>query len=196
MSLGLIVPSNCGSDNLGAKFVMGPYTCQSLVTNSASIYTDSIITDSTGWTRIFGSFIADSTYNYVVLGNFFDDANTDTVRFYNDSQDNAYYFLDDVCVSTDSVYAYNYFYTSLSENNSPFQILFYPNPVTTHLFIETLSEQIADVEICNLIGERLFFAKQVSLRRLTIDTANFGAGFLLVKIKTEKQIFIYKLLKP
>jgi gliding motility-associated-like protein len=68
--------------------------------NSAHVYTNSMISDSVNWVKIKGSFIADSAYNYIVIGNFFDEANTTK------SGTGAMYLLDDVCVSPDSLTCY------------------------------------------------------------------------------------------
>ena len=67
------------------------------ITNNPIAYSDSIYTDSVGWGKIRLSFIADSSYQYLMLGNFFDDALTDTVHLGLWSQ-HAYYYIDDVIV--------------------------------------------------------------------------------------------------
>lgn len=67
--------------------------------NYAHLYSPSIITDTVGWTLVSGSFTADNAYRYVVLGNFFDNAHTDTLAIPPGGGEVAYYFIDDVCVS-------------------------------------------------------------------------------------------------
>ena len=56
------------------------------------------ITDQQDWTAIGGSFIAHGGENYLYIGNFFDDANTDLVVVQQNSLfgPSAYYFVDDV----------------------------------------------------------------------------------------------------
>ena len=49
------------------------------VGNYSQFCTDSIITDTLNWVHIESSFIADSDYVYITVGNFFDDTNTDTI---------------------------------------------------------------------------------------------------------------------
>ena len=44
--------------------------------NRYHIKCDNVITDTLNWTVIKGSFIADSNYSYLILGNLLDDANT------------------------------------------------------------------------------------------------------------------------
>ena len=73
--------------------------------NFAHVLDTNIITDSQNWSIIRGSIIADSAYQYILIGNFFDIAHTDTLLYNNPIwlQQHAYYFLDKVCVSTDSL---------------------------------------------------------------------------------------------
>lgn len=76
------------------------------LTNYVHIYSKQIITDSVAWTTISGSFIADSTYEYIMIGNFFTDDSTDFVVF--DTLGKwSYYYVDDVCVSLDSTTCLN-----------------------------------------------------------------------------------------
>jgi hypothetical protein len=68
--------------------------------NYAHVNNSFVITDSANWTLVSGNFVADSAYRYIVLGNFFNDAMTDTVHL-NPSLPSwaAYYLYDDICVS-------------------------------------------------------------------------------------------------
>ncbi len=189
-------PTNCASNKIGARFSKGTYTCNSLITNSPPVYTNSVITDSLNWTRISGSFVADSAYSYVLIGNFFDDANTNTVKFFNSWwSDFAYYYLDDVCVSTDSLYANNYSYTGIKQNNSMNGITCYPNPILDDLTIKNVSHEKMDVEIYNTLSEQVFFIKDATDEILTVNLSSVASGILFVKIKSGKQMSSYKLLK-
>lgn len=186
---------NFATNKIGCMFTMGAYTCNSLITNNPPVFTNSIVTDSLNWTKITGSFVADSAYSYLVIGNFFDDANTNTLKFFNDFSDNAYYYLDNVCVSTDSIYANNYNYTGIVENNSIYNISCYPNPVTNNLTIRNLSRNKIDIVIYNVLGEQLYIDQNVSEQALTVNLSNINPGILLIKIKSDQQVSTYKLLK-
>ena len=68
--------------------------------NYAHVNHPTIITDTANWTLVSGSFVADSAYRYIVLGNFFDDVHTDTIRFTPGLPSwGAYYLYDAICVS-------------------------------------------------------------------------------------------------
>lgn len=99
--------SNCGSDKIGALFTNVQYTNISNpapTVNYSHVYTNVTISDTSNWVTVTGSFIADSAYSYIMIGNFFDNSQTNTLIL--PSQLNSvysYYYIDDVCVSTDSV---------------------------------------------------------------------------------------------
>jgi len=57
-----------------------------------------IITDATNWTEISGEFTALGGEKFLTIGNFYNDANTDTVTIGNYFLYYAYYYIDDVSV--------------------------------------------------------------------------------------------------
>ena len=103
---------NCASNNIGINFSIIAYNPgtgnPAPISNSAKVFVTSIVVDSVNWIKISGSFIADSAYSHIIIGNFFNDANTDTLLMDGGSSwKYAYYYLDDVCVSTDSMICKN-----------------------------------------------------------------------------------------
>ena len=164
--------------------------------NFAHVYTDSIITDTTNWFTIAGSFVADSTYSNIILGIFFDNNNVDTLRLFKPNCDVfAYYFIDDVCVSSDSLTCVNP--VSIIEpviDNDSFNI--YPNPATDFFSINNASNQPYNLTIYNSIGQLLFEETSITNNSKKINITNFNSNLLFIKIKTENNSFTYKLLKP
>jgi hypothetical protein len=71
--------------------------------NFAHVYSIAMITDTVGWTLVSGSFVADSAYQYLMMGNHFDNANTDTTSIAYDpiGAQIGYLLIDNVCVSVD-----------------------------------------------------------------------------------------------
>ncbi|HLP22036.1 MAG TPA: T9SS type A sorting domain-containing protein [Chitinophagales bacterium] len=94
---------NCSASNkLGIRLTTYPYT-QSfppVIDNHAQIYTDSILEDTLNWVLLSAEFIADSSYKYLYLGNFFDDEHTDTavINAPLGQFGTAYYFIDSINV--------------------------------------------------------------------------------------------------
>ncbi len=94
--------ASLSSNNQGALFSTISYDSLNLppINNYSNITNFNIITDSTNWIQVKGSFIADSNYKYICLGNFYSNQNTDTIRFpfgNTNSNSNSYYFLDIMC---------------------------------------------------------------------------------------------------
>lgn len=177
-------PTNCASDKIGAKFTMGTSICNSLINNTPPVFTNSVITDSLNWTRISGSFVADSAYSYLVIGNFFDDANTNTTKFFNSWwSDFAYYYLDDICVSTDSAFTANY-YTGVNTISSKNDFSIFPNPAHNILILENFYKN-EEYKILNIMGT---IVKQgfCNGNKNTIDVSDLSNGLYFVMVREKK----------
>jgi outer membrane protein OmpA-like peptidoglycan-associated protein len=89
--------SRYASDNIGILFTNQPEKA-----HNCGIYhfkSDKVIRDSQSWTTIEGLFIADDTYEHMLIGNFFDRKQT-TIEEVNSSVNfkASYYFIDEVFV--------------------------------------------------------------------------------------------------
>ncbi len=201
LSVDFSLSTNCATNKIGAMFSTIPYTIfnPAPITNNPQIFSDSIITDTLNWTRIAGSFIADSSYSYIVLGNFFDDNNTDTVKLTSNMFDAAYYYLDDICVSTDSTYTSNYLYSStvsIKEAMNEFNVFIYPNPATNFINIHfpDLNDSY-ELKIYNVLGREVLFKPKINTLHTILDISNIEEGVLFIKILYKNQQLNYKLIK-
>lgn len=200
LSVSPTIWANCATNNLGVGFTNNPHhwsTNPFEANNNPKVYCDSIITDTLNWVTVFGSFIADSSYQYIVVGNLFNDSNTDTLIVDGNPSANcfAYYYIDDICVSTDSMYTANFLYTGI--DNIPQLDVFnlYPNPLINQLNIENDSNAPYDIFIHNAIGQLLHQEVDISAIHKQIDISDYSKGLLLVSIKSNNQITNYKLIK-
>jgi len=172
---------NSSSNNFGFKFSTVAYTnsfqsLQALMNNFSHVHTDSVIIDKLNWTRIAGSIIADSAYQYLVLGNFYDDANTivDTLPpFY---LTGSYYYIDAVCVSTDSLY--DSLWTSVKEIKHDLEKEIYPNPSSNEIWVSN-NHKSKVIRIIDLIGNEIM-TKQLSSGLNKINTSSIAAGMYLI----------------
>ena len=127
--------NDCASNNFGFRFSTARYDefvfTSSPVDNFSHINNDNVIKDSINWVQISGSFIADSAYTYLRLGNFYDTTNTIVSPCVGD----AYYFIDNVCVSTS---ASTCEVTVGLPNYHLATVQLYPNPATTKLALKNL----------------------------------------------------------
>jgi hypothetical protein len=99
----------CSVDRMGLRFTMVPYDENDAapLPNHAALSMSFAPMDTSSWYQVSGVYVPDSAYQYVVLGNFFDDTLTTRVVLNPNSDDVdsvAYVYLDDVCISYDSGY--------------------------------------------------------------------------------------------
>jgi hypothetical protein len=196
LSLGSAGDANCATDKIGAMFSTVAFTgFYWVITNNPQVYSNTTITDTLSWSKVFGSFVADSAYNHIVIGNFFDDINTDTTKVYSTSADKAYYFIDDICVSTDSLFALNYIPTRINKKSSSYLFSIYPNPAKNHVTINNpLIKNIA-ITISDTMGNQLFRAEDIYESKYQVDLTNFNPGMFLISITSDNSLFNYKLIK-
>lgn len=104
MYVSLSDSSNSGINNLGmllsTQKLKMPDTRQFNIPkmpNRAHLYSSDIITDKDNWVKIDGTIIADSNYQYLTIGNFFDfdkTSNSNTTNHW----DIIHYYIDDISV--------------------------------------------------------------------------------------------------
>ncbi|MFO0434993.1 MAG: T9SS type A sorting domain-containing protein [Sphingobacteriaceae bacterium] len=184
-------PSNCYSSKIGVNFsktsftLVNPYP----IINSAKVFANTIINDTTNWQTIKGSFIADSAYQYIILGNFFNDSQTDTLIYDSGTNCTAYYLIDNVCLSTDSVFAYNYIPQQVQHHHIV-QTKIYPNPASKIISIE--SDKNFEIILFNKFGQKLFTKKCYGLEK--IDIEHFSVGLYYLQIIQENKSYYEKII--
>jgi len=156
-------------------------------------FNDSVIIDKTNWTKIKGSFTANGNENYLIIGNFNRSQNTTALQVNsNINAPVAYYYIDNICVSTDSSYCANY--TGIEEElKDNFNI--YPNPATDYFEINQALTKTFSLTIYNPLGQKLYEEKDITTKNKTINSTQFPEGILFINIKSNNQSINYKLLK-
>jgi len=198
--------SICGCNNLGILFSTIRFSLDTFSTsplnNFAHVYNNIVIIDTINWTTIFGSFVADSAYKYIIIGNFFDDVNTDTIRFYPVTACTPYYFIDDICVSTDSITCNlpngNNICDSgvfiFEPNTTPESFKIYPNPTNGRIIIEyTNSHSKCNLTITDIHGKIIKFYSNYSFGD-EISLIEFTSGLYYIQITTNNKTIIQKLI--
>ncbi len=157
------------------------------VGNYSQFYTDSIITDTLNWVHIEGSFIADSDYVYMTIGNFFDDTNTDTI--YIPPASYAYYYIDDITVMEDTA-------TNVKDEISNFSIIKFTNPVQERMKIITNELFFKDVSVISITGQPMNKMSNLNTNLVEINLGNLKSGIYYLKLKTHNNnIYYYKFIK-
>lgn len=135
------------NDHLGVLFRMEAFLSNDAlpVPNFAHVWTNQMITDSIEWTVVSGSFVADSAYTFISVGNFFDDIVTNAVEIDPGGMwPLSHYYVDDVCVSMypqDCEIA-----DGLSERRRS-QLVISPNPAEDHFIVGIPMGRSSDLDI-------------------------------------------------
>jgi hypothetical protein len=177
--------SACGIwaiNKLGILFSTNPYSDsnQAPICNCAQIFTDSIISDTANWITIKGIFIADSAYTFISIGNFFVDTLTSAVNI-RPPGGNAYYFIDDVCVSIDSAFCNNI--SEIVSYKNEKLLVVYPNPIIDdYINIECSQEEISEIKLMDLNGRFLQFNLIKEAGKYSLLTQNIAPGVYCLSI--------------
>jgi hypothetical protein len=196
--------SNCGIDKLGALFTNTFYNSTSidatiLQNNFAHVYSATILNDTTNWTTIGGSFIPDSSYEYILIGNFF---NNNNLICFDTTINNLYeyYYIDDVCVSTDSLTCEisngpNVCDSIVNISNSyeNENITLYPNLTNDKIFVDFPYSQKTTIKIYDLMGQ-LLFDKSFLEKNITIDLSYYPDGMYSIQVQQDNKFFNKKIL--
>ena len=169
-------------DKIGAKLSTG---ANALIDNSAQLYTSTIVTDSTNWTTVAGSFVADSAYTTLFVGIFFEKANINSSIVVPALTNRAYYYLDDVCLSTDSLECDGF--VSINEIDKNNVVQMYPNPTSGIATIEAEAKQPLDLQVYNVSGQ-LLFTEQISAGQHEVDLNQYDSGVYFYTLSDEQSL--------
>jgi len=186
---------SCANNKLGVLFSTVSYnlandSCNDvpglMPHNFAHVYSTQIITDTANWTTVSGSFIADSTYQFIIIGNHFDDNNSDTING-DPNVTSGYYFIDDIYVSSDSI-------TGIMKNNTEQSIAVYPTITNDMLFFQTNTAAKASIKIYDLLGKLIVSQNIIPLTLNSISLSEYDAGIYLVSVNTDNKIITKKII--
>jgi len=179
--------SGYAHDKVGLLFLTKPYceiynpppsTCISpsvelAPINMAHVYSTTIITDTANWVTISGTFTADSAYEYIAAGGFFDDNNIN-IQPVSGNFFGSYYYIDDVCVSADSMDCLCNEETGMKDVGETNRLLIHPNP-TQGIF--TVTNATTEIEVYDMVG-----CKVLATTKEEIDLSSYAKGIYLVRV--------------
>jgi hypothetical protein len=180
-------------DKLGMNFYTVAFDscCPPPLSNSSKLYTDSILIDTLNWIKITGSFIADSAYKFLSISNFFNDSNTDTLKT-SQFPTYAYYYIDDVCVSTDSLY--NDTWTGINQTeNTQNSITIFPNPSTGFFSIES-PIPIDGYSLYNMHGQLICERVTNNTYSTSIDLSSHSNGIYIIRLYSNTNTSTHKII--
>ncbi|MCE9539030.1 MAG: T9SS type A sorting domain-containing protein [Bacteroidetes bacterium] len=184
----------CAHDKMGALFSIVSYSlgndsCNNvqglLPNNFAHVYSNQIMTDTANWTTVTGSFIADSAYQYIIIGNHFDDNNTNTICL--DSNMGAHYLIDNIYVSTDSV-------NGIKQSNMEQSVVVYPTVSSDIVFIQINIPSKANIKIYDLLGRLITTQTVLPFEQNRISIQEYDAGIYIVSVDIDNKIITKKII--
>ena len=161
------------------------------VFNYSHIEYPQILSDTVGWTLVSGSFLADSAYTYLMIGNFYGNALTDTLRFADPANveewyDISYTLIDAVCVST-SPKGCDVGQGVLEPMAG--QTLVYPNPAIDALVVGNARGR--DAVVLDILGQRVWSGR-VDGDRFRLDVRGYPRGAYVLQVHGERGVQIVK----
>jgi hypothetical protein len=149
------------------------------------------LTDKINWMKISGSFTAQGGEAYMVIGNFTDDKHCDSVfvnspsSYKNYNWNLAYYYIDDVIVTTDSNYADSLFPSSIVSVSKPKEeVRIFPNPSNGKFEVNILNiGENSIMDVYNIFGE-IIYSKAIT-DNAQINLSSEPIGIYFYRISTE-----------
>lgn len=156
-----------------------PYSPQ--IKNSLSVQ----LSDSVNWILISDTLLSNGTEQYITIGNFDSDSQTDTSRIGNfGGNDQAYYYIDDVSVI-------DVIDLGISEASS-IGLKVFPNPANSTLNIESRLQD-AEIKICDVLGNELR-SERLNYKR-QIDIGDLPKGVYFLYVRSKENIYTTKFVK-
>ena len=183
---------------------LGAYFSINIPTTTATGYisatpqvvnTSIFLTDTVNWIEVQGCFTAQGGEQYITIGNFNSNANTDTLRIQSTNPltgtgtDVAYYYIDSVSLWK------NNFPTTIKEFSKDDGFLLYPNPTEGKL--KLISQHLKEKESCmikitDMLGREV---KQLNFEE-EIDITDLENGIYFVAIlQNGKTLGVKKIIK-
>jgi hypothetical protein len=164
------------------------YNSEAFPINTSHYAVEEIIPLSHEWTLISHYFTADSAYNYLHIGSFYDDENT-LVDLSSDNPQRAYYAVDNVSV-----------YSTLSNNDqdlSKDNFVAFPNPSSEILTIELKNpDEIKAIRFYDTTGQLVHvYGNSGYSSQTDLDVSHLLRGVYMIQIETRKTVYYEKIIK-
>lgn len=183
----------CATNNIGLRFFKDPtYSIGVGGTpltpdNFAHLNYSEVLLDTMNWTLVEGWVTADDEYNWVAIGNFFDDSQTDIVELNDENRCFGIYYIENICVATspeECEYLLQSDTTSSVSEVNKLDIQLFPNPVQDELLITHSTSIITNVRVYDALG-KLITQKDEAAQSISIKTTHWSKGLYIVLVEEE-----------
>ncbi len=181
----------CAVHSIGAYFsnnVQSVGTIGYVNTTPQVINQSGFITDTTQWTEIQGCFTASGGEQYITIGNFNSNLNTDTLNVGTNNpipSDTyySYYYIDNITLIDQTTVGVNELY-----KESDFEV--YPNP-NNGIFTISSKDIIQKIEVTNIAGQTLF-TETTAEKTKQLQLNHFAQGIYFIKVSYSDGLSITK----
>ena len=189
--------ANFASDDIGAYFSNGSITSTNYyplpVVPQVMNPSGNIISDKLNWTKISGYYVAAGGENYITIGNFNYDINTDTVfvggglmyAAWEGDYKSSYYYIDDVCVASDSMDCL--IPSGFEDLGQIRNILILPNPFEDKINITAKRNELIEFVLYDVIGRKTL--NKSFTNSTSINTEQLAKGIYLYEVRNKNGIF-------
>jgi len=185
------------NDKVGVRFTTTanpPWTVNDpypIAPNQAHIVYPQILTDTVGWVLVSGSFVADSAYKYVTIGQFFSNALTDTMHFAAPGSVTPWYprgytLVDAVCVSASPVGCDLGQWVGEARATGP---VLFPNPAYDQLIVR--QQAGVDALVLDALG-RTQWQGRITSDRWVLDVGSWARGTYMLRTMQNGRVESHK----
>lgn len=128
--------------------------------------------DTLNWVEVSGSFIATGGENFITIGNFKDTSLT---------HGHGYFYIDDVVVTTDSLFT-----IGINENTQNPNLLVFPNPFENKINITVKGNELLEVSLYDVTSRKIF--NQSFANSTTINTEQLAKGIYLYEVRNKSGV--------
>ena len=129
--------------------------------------------DTLSWILVSGNFTAYGGENFLIIGNFNNDASTDTLIYNTQStNDYSYIYIDDVSLTP---------CTGLEEQNQIKAIQIYPNPIRNELNISMYNNESLEIILYD-VTSRIILQKKFT-KLISLDTEQLSSGLYIYELQ-------------
>lgn len=146
----------------------------------------SILNSRSGWSVVLGTYTAMGGEKYILIGNYKDSiASVETYTGWfttNSSKNLAYYYVDDVCISTDTSSCYTSVGIHQIKQNA--DVSLFPNPFFNQLTLSLADNEQTTVLLYNFLGQQVL--QQTFTNSATINTEQLADGIYFYELRNDK----------
>ena len=186
----------CASNHIGIRFFENPtydYQFNPLSPdNFAHLDYETVLIDNINWTKIEGWVYANQAYNWLAIGNFYTDGNTDIEILNDDNNCTSFYYIENICVGSSEEDCYYLLNSSQNESESLLKI--YPNPANQIINING-NQIIEKVEIFDIHGKLIKNFSLLNSENRSINISSLVTGIYILRIHSKNHFSNHKIIK-